>query len=451
MATAFADRVESPPAPSASEHDGAGEQAAPPSPAAADAKPAFEFVRETEPLFDEPFKSLRLAKSAWVLATPSADGEKLGMISGKARPRYRAHVENEHCKTPWIEIEPRGFICVKVRPSKRKPSKASPRRPRPLLGRYGIARRSAVFYPSLDDAKNDTKSRKAKGDMIKLIRSVKTDDGRTLWQTQLGEWITEDKVTVLYGSQFGGVSLEEPGGLRLPVAFAVNRGSRRARGSVKVFAEPSETARVAKRLRSKSVVTPGESSADGAFVSIGEEMWVRAKDLRIARAVKKPAEANDGHWIDVDVDEQVVVAYRGDVPIFATLMSSGTSKDPTPTGVYRVTRKKRETTMLSERDRPQAYAAAVPWPTYFYEGFAFHSAYWHNSFGTRRSHGCINLAPKDALRIYELLGPELPPGWLSVYGNDVHQPGSVVQIRSSVPVAPPPRPGDEIAASSASD
>ena len=33
---------------------------------------------------------------------------------------------------------------------------------------------------------------------------------------------------------------------------------------------------------------------------------------------------------------------------------------------------------------------------YFEEGYALHAAYWHDDFGTPRSHGCINLAPEDA-------------------------------------------------------
>jgi len=34
----------------------------------------------------------------------------------------------------------------------------------------------------------------------------------------------------------------------------------------------------------------------------------------------------------------------------------------------------------------------VPFAQYFHEGYAFHGAFWHNSFGQPASHGCINLA-----------------------------------------------------------
>ena len=43
----------------------------------------------------------------------------------------------------------------------------------------------------------------------------------------------------------------------------------------------------------------------------------------------------------------------------------------------------------------------VPWNLYFtQEGAVIHGAYWHDSFGSRYSHGCVNLAPEDARKLY---------------------------------------------------
>ena len=33
---------------------------------------------------------------------------------------------------------------------------------------------------------------------------------------------------------------------------------------------------------------------------------------------------------------------------------------------------------------------------YFHEDYALHGAYWHDGFGYKHSHGCVNLSPKDA-------------------------------------------------------
>jgi len=38
----------------------------------------------------------------------------------------------------------------------------------------------------------------------------------------------------------------------------------------------------------------------------------------------------------------------------------------------------------------------VPWTMFFDEGRALHGAYWHDSFGYRRSHSCVNLSITDA-------------------------------------------------------
>ena len=44
----------------------------------------------------------------------------------------------------------------------------------------------------------------------------------------------------------------------------------------------------------------------------------------------------------------------------------------------------------------------VPWNLYFTSGGAvIHGAYWHTSFGTPYSHGCVNLLPADARKIYD--------------------------------------------------
>jgi lipoprotein-anchoring transpeptidase ErfK/SrfK len=53
----------------------------------------------------------------------------------------------------------------------------------------------------------------------------------------------------------------------------------------------------------------------------------------------------------------------------------------------------------------------VPYVQYFHEGYALHSAYWHDHFGVARSHGCINLAPIDAQRVFGFTDPPVPEGW----------------------------------------
>jgi lipoprotein-anchoring transpeptidase ErfK/SrfK len=138
----------------------------------------------------------------------------------------------------------------------------------------------------------------------------------------------------------------------------------------------------------------------------------------------------DERWLDIDLSQQTLVAYEGDTPVFATLISSGRPGHKTPTGVYRIERKVAERTMNSMADSDDLYSVdKVPWTAYFDTGYALHAAFWHSGFGTRRSHGCINLSPSDAQRLYAYTAPGVAPGWAEIYGH-AEQPGSVLQIRS---------------------
>jgi len=71
----------------------------------------------------------------------------------------------------------------------------------------------------------------------------------------------------------------------------------------------------------------------------------------------------------------------------------------------------------------------VPWIQYFAAGYALHGAYWHDVFGTARSHGCVNLAPIDARYVFVWTDPPVPAGWHGInVGSDMGE-GTGVVIR----------------------
>lgn len=170
--------------------------------------------------------------------------------------------------------------------------------------------------------------------------------------------------------------------------------------------------------------------------------WVEAKAIR--RYI--PAEPLEGVaptdvWVDVEVSQQTLTLFRGSTPIFHTVISSGTGTNPTPLGIYRMESKLALTDMRSKPGDDDAYhVEAVPWAMYFDGRFALHGAYWHNRFGNRVSHGCVNLSPKDAKRVFDALGPPLPDGWISVYEHE-DDLGSLVRVRKGTK-APPDRRHD---------
>ncbi len=117
-------------------------------------------------------------------------------------------------------------------------------------------------------------------------------------------------------------------------------------------------------------------------------------------------------WIDVRLSNQSLTAYEDATVVRTMKISSGMAgKDTnTPTGTFNIQIKVAAVHMgdgLVTSD-PLAYELpGVPWVSYFEleHGVALHGTYWHNDFGRRRSHGCINLAPADALWIYRWTAP----------------------------------------------
>lgn len=112
-------------------------------------------------------------------------------------------------------------------------------------------------------------------------------------------------------------------------------------------------------------------------------------------------------WIDVDLSEQKVIAFEGLRPVRSFIISSGVPRTPTVTGTFRIRTKVRSQTMSggSVAEGDYYYLPNVEWVQYFYRGYAFHGAYWHDNFGEPMSHGCINMRNEEAQWLFEWAGP----------------------------------------------
>jgi len=148
--------------------------------------------------------------------------------------------------------------------------------------------------------------------------------------------------------------------------------------------------------------------------------WLSDQDAsRVDPARRMPAWGKNGEkWLDVNVTKQTLVAYAGTEPVYATLVSSGEAglDDPahstaTKRGIFRIHTKHISTTMASDEVGEEYELRDVPYVQYFEDGYALHGAYWHDRFGVPKSHGCINLAPEDARRLFFFTEPEVPEGW----------------------------------------
>jgi lipoprotein-anchoring transpeptidase ErfK/SrfK len=109
-----------------------------------------------------------------------------------------------------------------------------------------------------------------------------------------------------------------------------------------------------------------------------------------------PAEGNGERWIDVNLSEQRVYAYEGDIVVNSFLVSTGLPETPTVTGRYQIWVKVR----IQDMSGPGYYLKDVPYVMYFYKDYGLHGTYWHNNFGRPMSRGCVNLTVEDAKWLY---------------------------------------------------
>lgn len=398
------------------------------------AAPLPREAREDEELIvieDEPLPgSRRLLETATVHAEPSAASPMLAMVIGGTRLGVLGRSEAPGCAGGWWEVAPRGFVCARTEPSDEAPTKTMlPRVPGGALvpGVYGKVQGDAQIFDTRDAAARGVGGRRPARKLTVHRLSRETIGGQAFWRTREG-FIPEAQIRRHRGSSFAGVRLDEVDAPALPLAWALARPGAE-RSSVAVHAAPRAGSKVVGRLSPRTVVSVGPT--EHGFVQVGDG-WIAAADLRVARRTEAPRGVGEGErWVDIDLGQQVLVAYEGGAPLYATMISSGRAGHRTPTGVYRIERKVAERTMNSMSDSDEEYRVAkVPWTAYFATGYALHAAYWHDGFGRPRSHGCVNLAPRDARELYAFLAPAVEPGYAEIYGHEA-QPGSTVRVRSS--------------------
>jgi len=296
--------------------------------------------------------------------------------------------------------------------------------------------------PTLGELEGDPTSpvirRMLTGIYVALDRAVRESGGGARYLlTQSGGLVRDDRLSLLRDAPtFRGVELDATRGL--PMAWMVSDF-----GWTYTVSPEGRVARAARSPRHTAVAL-----ADAPPLVVGARTFYRTLDggavlATNARraALRTPPEgmAELERWVDVDLDEQVLVAYEGPRPVFTTLISSGrrTSRNAperfeTPAGSFRVLAKHVSTTMDGDTATDGPYSIEdVPWVMYFQGSYALHAAFWHSYFGWRMSHGCVNLSPPDARRVFLWADPQVPTGWHGVNADPTTRPGSRVEVRHS--------------------
>jgi lipoprotein-anchoring transpeptidase ErfK/SrfK/LysM repeat protein len=114
-------------------------------------------------------------------------------------------------------------------------------------------------------------------------------------------------------------------------------------------------------------------------------------------------QATGEKWIDVDISDQQLIAYQGDTVIRVFSVSTGATRTPTVLGSFHTYVKIEVQDMSggSVAAGDYYYQPDVPWVQYFYADYSIHGAYWHNMFGQRTGHGCVNMRVEEARWLYD--------------------------------------------------
>jgi hypothetical protein len=150
--------------------------------------------------------------------------------------------------------------------------------------------------------------------------------------------------------------------------------------------------------------------ADGAGLKLLTEEDVAPISPDIDPAEKK---------IEADLDHQTLSCYEGNTEVYFCRISSGLGIDQgtgqpsdelaTPVGNLLTHWKIVSLNMTAGTSQAGYSTPAVPWSTMISgDGVAIHGAFWHNAFGEKKSHGCINVTPEDAKWIFRWTTPHVP-------------------------------------------
>ncbi|HSO11812.1 MAG TPA: L,D-transpeptidase [Anaerolineales bacterium] len=158
------------------------------------------------------------------------------------------------------------------------------------------------------------------------------------------------------------------------------------------------------------------------YGAYGELFWADGAAFKILTdadtAPISPDVNPDDKRIDVDLDFQTLSCYEGNTEVYFCRISSGIKAilDPltgavdnklaTPVGNLLTHWKIYSLNMTAGSFQSGYSTPAVPWSTMISgDGIAIHGAFWHNAFGEKRSHGCINVTPEDAKWIFRWTTP----------------------------------------------
>jgi lipoprotein-anchoring transpeptidase ErfK/SrfK len=400
------------------------------------------------------------AKEVSVFSGPSSSAARRGATAPLATFPVFAARRGDGCGGRWLLIGPHAWVCsdsvellADEADSPARAARPPPRESAPLpLRHVFIALDTAAGYSDGARIGEDVTDIEVGRGVALAVVDERTVNGTRWLRARSGKWVRAQDVREARPSAFAGVELpadtpsdktgappsQGAGPKDLDIAWVRDAG-------IYMYDAPNARARSKQRRDRREVLRVEASASDR-----GEEylqvrstseasFWVRTRDV-VRPQLESPPEGVDvdhgERWIDVDVSRQTLVAYEGLRPAFATLVSTGRgpqgSEWATPIGLHRIWVKLLSSSMAAGNgEEAEAYTLEdVPHVQYFDNGVALHATFWHDELGTPRSHGCVNLSPRDAAWLFAFTGPWVAPGYRAALPT-AYEAGTWVRVRAS--------------------
>jgi lipoprotein-anchoring transpeptidase ErfK/SrfK len=373
-----------------------------------------------------------------VMSTPSSSSARRGSAAKEARLPLFGSRSGPGCRARWLSVGPNAWMCGDhVELSRGAPIPASAMTHPPSsdglpFRYYFVGPDGSYGYRRVREIEVGNPDMQLDAGFAVAVVEERSLDGASYGHTGADLWVPMRDLAPARPLGFSGEVLEPATRTSIPFGWVVAKE-----------AELHRSASLASRLRESvaqflRVEILEESTKGEPMYRVGPDRWLRAKDVRRPTMAPPPPEVDveaKERWVDVELATQTLVAYEGDRAVFATLLSSGKGRpgsgNETRKGTFRIWAKLDTAHMdnLEQENANRYYRMEnVPWVQFFDKGIGLHGAYWHRSFGNVRSHGCINLAPLDAQRLFSFTTPRLPAGWTAVLPSDGER-GSVVRVR----------------------
>ena len=365
-----------------------------------------------------------------LFAAPRGGSERLGTLARGTRVPIRARLDAPGCDGVWLQVGHEAYVCDRhvelspLPPAGQRHPTVAPGELLPYAYGFVTTDGTRTFAHPSDYFADEYFSALGAGFGV-ILDGREVYDGVPFVRTRRQLYIEAHQVRPARGSGFAGVAIEA--GAPLDLAWVTRANAR---------IHTARNGPVTRRAGSREVLHV--AAEDRGWLALKDGTFVRARDVARAQPSPRPESAPTGAdwtgtWIDIDVDEQTLVAYRGDRPVYATLVSTGRARPThaTPKGEHRLWVKLAYSDMdnLEREDLAENYALErVPWVQYFEGANGLHAAFWHDDFGRRKSHGCVNLAPRDARFLFDFTEPSLPVGWTAIFPRE-GTPATIVRVR----------------------